>query len=683
MKWGLFMEKLSMKFWDGIRVGFGILGAISVLYGIFSGNIISAFLGLVILLIVYYFSQRNSRIKEAWLNHYLDTVVRNIERANNYAVQRIPVGIAVFDKEGRLQWKNELFSAWVGGKAEDGDLMSKVLPPPENNFDTISLKDAEKQVKIADRFFNMLVRRIQTSADGEQDTGLVIYLMDNTDRERQKKRYEAEKVCFAYLQFDNFNDVMKGLNESIRANLAVEVTKAIGEWAEEMQGVFLRYADDLYMVSISRKALEDTVARKFDVLDKVREIKVGNKIPPTISIGVASDERGLLALSQKAQSGLDLALGRGGDQAVVSLGGEMLFFGAKSSVQAKSTRVRARVVSQAIHELMVNADKVFVMGHVNEDYDAIGAALGVAKMAMSLNKETYIVTSGQGTSLVRMEDIVAEADQAYAAVLVTEERAIEHITPGSILILVDHHRAMLSASQKVLERIERRVIIDHHRRSEDAIKNAILFYMEPSSSSTSELVTEMLHYFDDTMEFTKLEASALYAGILVDTKNFAVQTGERTFEAAAFLRRSGADPKVVSQLFKDDQATVRQRAKLISESRIPYPGLAVSIYRQAPEGQNTSVIIAQTADELLTMDDISVSVVMSEAPDGLGISARSDGTVNVQVMMEELGGGGHQTVAGVKVLDVTADEIEVKIIAMAKTQMEERDTDESNITTGR
>ena len=677
------MEKVSKRFWDNLRMVIGILGSVAVLFGIFKGDLVFAFVGFIVLLIVYYFSQRNSRIKEAWLNHYLDTVVRNIERANNYAVQRIPVGIAVFDKEGHLQWKNELFATWVGGKADEGDSMSQVLPPPENNFATISLKDSEKQIKIADRSFNMLVRRIQTSADGEHDTGIVIYLIDITDRERQRKRYEAEKVCFAYLQFDNFNDVMKGLNESIRANLAVEVTKAIGQWAEEMQGVFLRYADDLYMVSISRKALEETIARKFDVLDRVREIKVGNKIPPTISMGVASDERGLLGLSQKAQSGLDLALGRGGDQAVVSIGGEMLFFGAKSSVQAKSTRVRARVVSQAIHELMVNADKVFVMGHVNEDYDAIGASLGVAKMAMSFHKETYIVTSGQGTSLGRMEDLATETDQAYAAVLVNEDQAMEHITPNSLLILVDHHRPMLSASQKVLKAIERRVIIDHHRRSEDAIKNAILFYMEPASSSTSELVTEMLHYFDDTMEFTTLEASALYAGILVDTKNFAVQTGERTFEAAAFLRRSGADPGVVSQLFKDDQATVMERARLISQARIPYPGLAISIYRSAPEGQNTSVIIAQTADELLTMDDINVSVVMSEAADGLGISARSDGNINVQIMMEELGGGGHQTVAGVKVKGITADEMEVKIIAMAKKQLEEREADENNITTGR
>ena len=677
------MEKVSKRFWDNLRMVIGVLGSVAVLFGVFKGDLVFAFVGFIVLLIVYYFSQRNSRIKEAWLNHYLDTVVRNIERANNYAVQRIPVGIAVFDKEGHLQWKNELFATLVGGKADEGDPMSQVLPPPENNFATISLKDSEKQIKIADRSFNMLVRRIQTSADGEQDTGIVIYLIDITDRERQRKRYEAEKVCFAYLQFDNFNDVMKGLNESIRANLAVEVTKAIGQWAEEMQGVFLRYADDLYMVSISRKALEETIARKFDVLDRVREIKVGNKIPPTISMGVASDERGLLGLSQKAQSGLDLALGRGGDQAVVSIGGEMLFFGAKSSVQAKSTRVRARVVSQAIHELMVNADKVFVMGHVNEDYDAIGASLGVAKMAMSFHKETYIVTSGQGTSLGRMEDLATETDQAYAAVLVNEDQAMEHITPNSLLILVDHHRPMLSASQKVLKAIERRVIIDHHRRSEDAIKNAILFYMEPASSSTSELVTEMLHYFDDTMEFTTLEASALYAGILVDTKNFAVQTGERTFEAAAFLRRSGADPGVVSQLFKDDQATVMERARLISQARIPYPGLAISIYRSAPEGQNTSVIIAQTADELLTMDDINVSVVMSEAADGLGISARSDGNINVQIMMEELGGGGHQTVAGVKVKGITADEMEVKIIAMAKKQLEEREADENNITTGR
>jgi len=377
-------------------------------------------------------------------------------------------------------------------------------------------------------------------------------------------------------------------------------------------------------------------------------------------------------------------LGRGGDQAVIAQsGGEVQFFGAKGSVQAKNTRVRARIVAQAIHELMMSAENVFIMGHVNEDYDSLGASLGVAKMAMSLNKECYIVSSGQGSSLGRMEEVSQADSKQYLSIVINEDEALKHVKDGSLLILVDHHRTMLCASLKVFQAIKKRIIIDHHRRAEDAIKEVILQYMEPSTSSTSELVTEILQYFDDRMQFTSVEATALYAGILVDTKNFAVQTGERTFEAAAFLRRNGADPKIVSQLFKDDEETILKRAQLITDMKTPIPGLAYSVYRNAPIDSDVSTVVAQAADELLTMDDINVSVVMSENQNGVSMSARSDGGVNVQTMMEELGGGGHQTVAGVQIKDVTADELIPKVIALAKAQLEEIDKNESNITTGR
>lgn len=637
--------------------------------------------GLVILLGVYYFSKKKYQNKEVWFNHYLDTVVRNIERANNYAIQQMPVGIAVFEMDGKLQWKNELFQTWVGAKAVEGSLLGDILPPPDNNFDTLSLRDAEKQIKINDRFFKMTVRRILTQEKGDNFTGLVLYLMDITDKERQKKKFDDELVCVAYVQFDNYSDVMKGLNESMRANVVVEVNKVISNWAEEHNGIFVRYAEDLYNVAFHKAALKDNIAHKFDILDKVREIKAGNKRPPTISISVACEEKNLQLLGQRAQSGLDLALGRGGDQAVVSIAGEMQFFGGKSPVQAKSTRVRARIVSQAIHELMLGADKIFVMGHINEDYDSLGAAIGVAKMAFSLAKEAYIVSSGQGYSLEKMREMAKENGEVYNSIIIDGATALTQATPKSLLVLVDHHRVMMSASQEVLAAISKKVIIDHHRRAEDLIKNSILLYMEPSSSSTSELVTELITYFDDRLELSGTEASALYAGIVVDTKNFAVQTGERTFEAAAYLRRNGADPSLVHQLFKDDKATVLQRAKLVADARVPIPGMAISVYKNAPNANNTSVIVAQTADELLTMSDIDVSVVMAETEDGgLSVSARSNGAVNVQVIMEELGGGGHQTVAGVQIKDAKAEDVEPQIIKLARKQIEERETNESNTT---
>lgn len=675
-------EKSRRNIWQSVRIGVALIGTVLVVYGICVNQALWTAVGFASVLLVYYLTFRSNRLREAWFNHSMTTVVRNIERANNYAVQRIPIGIGVFDKEGHLQWRNRLFNEYVTVDAPSGTALEKILPPPENNFVTLRLRDAEKQIKIGDRIYQMLVRRIQITDDPADDTGIVLYLTDITDRQRQKRRYEDGRPVVAYVQFDNYDDAMKGLNENERASLLVDVTKAIGGWVDEVHGYFQKCTEDLYVVGLSWKGLNETIGKKFPVLDKIREIKTSSRINPTISIGVGAVGKNLSEMSQKAQASLDLALGRGGDQAVVNIEDEMHFYGARGSVQAKNTRVRARIVAQAIHELMTNADQVMVMGHANEDYDALGSAIGVAKMALTLGKSCCIVNSGQGSSLKKLETVSKDQSDRYLSLIVDEEEALKRLTPGCILVLVDHHRAMLSAAPKVLQAVKKRIIIDHHRRAEDAIKDVMLQYMEPSTSSTCEMVTEILQYFQNRMSFSEVEATALYAGILVDTKNFAVQTGERTFEAAAFLRRNGADPHMVSQLFKDDENTVLTRAKIITEMKTPLPGLALSVHKCSAQDKDTSVIVAQAADELLTMDDIHVSVVLSENEKGVSISARSDGSVNVQVMMEELGGGGHQTVAGVQVKDVKAEDLVPKVIALAKEQMKESDTDESDSAAG-
>ncbi len=675
-------EKTQRNLWQWVRIAVAIIGSVLVISGILINQAICTAGGFVAVMLVFYLTFRSNRLREAWFNHSMTTVVRNIERANNYASQRIPIGIGVFDKEGHLQWRNRLFNEYVAVEMPLGTPFEKVLPPPDNNFAALRLRDAEKQLKIGDRVYQMLVRRIQITENPEDDTGLALYLMDITDRERKKKKYEEEHPVVAYVQFDNYDDAMKGLNENERASVVVDVTKAIGSWVEEVNGYFQKYTEDMFVVGLSRKGLNETIKKKFLVLDRVRDIKSGNRTTPTISIGVAAEGRNLAEMSQKAQAALDLALGRGGDQAVVQIGEDMSFYGARGSVQAKNTRVRARIVAQAIHELMTGADQVFVMGHANEDYDALGAAIGVAKMALTLQKSCCIVTSGHGPSLKKLETVSKDQSDRYLSLFVDEDEALKRITPGSILVLVDHHRAMLSAAPKMLQAIRRRIIIDHHRRAEDAITDVMLQYMEPSTSSTCEMVTEILQYFEDKLQLSEVEATALYAGIVVDTKNFAVQTGERTFEAAAFLRRNGADPHLVSMLFKDDEHTVLTRARIITEMQQPLPGLAVAVHSCSCTDKDTPIIVAQAADELLTMDDIRVSVVFSQNENGVSISARSDGSVNVQVMMEELGGGGHQTVAGVQVKGVTAAELMPKVIELAKEQMKESDTDEGNPVAG-
>ncbi len=678
-------EKTRENLWVSVRIATALLGTVAVACGLWYNQAFLTAAGFVAVLLVYVFSFRSSRLREAWVNHSMTTVVRNIERANNYASQRIPIGIGVFDKKGQLQWRNRLFNEYVTVEAPPGTPLEKILPPPDNNFAALKLRDGEKQVKIGDRIYQMLVRRIQVTDNPQDDTGLALYLSDITDRQRQKKRYEDERPVVAYVQFDNYDDAIKGLNENDRASLLVDVTKSIGNWVEAVGGYFQKSSEDSYVVGLNRKGLTETIGKKFAVLDKVREIKSASRINPTISIGVAADGKNLYEMSQKAQAALDLALGRGGDQAVVQLGDDTNFYGARGSVQAKNTRVRARIVAQAIHELMTSADQVFIMGHANEDFDALGSGIGVAKMALALHKTCYIVNSGQGSSLKKLEAVSQGHSDPYMSLIVDEEEALERITPGSILVLVDYHRPMLTAAPKVLQAIRKRIIIDHHRRAEDAIRDAMLQYMEPSTSSASEMVTEILQYFESKMPFTEVEATALYAGIVVDTKNFAVQTGERTFEAAAFLRRNGADPRMVFQLFKDDENTVRTRARIITEMQQPLPGLAVSIHKCSAQDKDVPVIVAQAADELLTMDDIHTSVVLSENENGVSISARSDGNINAQVMMEELGGGGHQTVAGAQVKGVTAEQLMPRVLALYQEQnqeLKESESDESDSIAG-
>lgn len=639
--------------------------------------------------LLYYYNKKSLRSKEVRFNSYLDTVVRNIERTNHHAVQNLDIGMAVFAKDGKLQWKNELFSKYVGTKNLEGKRPEDVLPLPANAFDTLSVKDGERLIQIEDRYYNLKHCRVQTSEKGEKKgTGLMVYLSDVTDFELLRQKYDNEKLCLAYVRFDNYEDVMKGMSETTRANISGEVNEVLSKWAEEENGFISRSNKELCLIGFNQAVLRDLMEQKFPVLDSVREIHVGNKITPTVSIGIACEGDNLEELSQNAVKALDLALGRGGDQVVVAVDGGTQFFGGTTTVTAKSTRVRARIVAHTIHEQIIAADKVFVMGHMMEDFDSIGSAIGVAKMALSLQKETYIVVSGETDALDKIKEMLQrdelkliQDDEQYLELMLEGPEAMAHITPGSLLFLVDHHRPMLCASKEVMEAIPKRIIIDHHRRAEDAIKETVLQYMEPSSSSTSELVTELVGYFNDRLEFTKGEATALYAGIVVDTKNFAVQTGERTFEAAALLRRSGADPTVVRQLFKDDMETFQIRSRLIAEAESPEPGLIVSVYEQAPKEAKSSVIAAQTADTMVAISGIYVSVVIVEYVDGsLGISARSDGTVNVQIIMEELGGGGHQTVAGVQLDNKRAVDIMPQIISLAKKQLEEIDNNEIDLT---
>ena len=398
---------------------------------------------------------------------------------------------------------------------------------------------------------------------------------------------------------------------------------------------------------------------KFTILDEVRETTSKQNVPLTLSIGVGTGVSSLPELGTQAQSSLDLALGRGGDQvAIKQPNGKVKFYGGKTNPVEKRTRVRARVISHALKELVVESDKVLIMGHRNPDMDAIGAAIGILKVAQMNKREGYIVYNKNeiDTGVQRLMEEIKQNEDMYNR-FISPEQAYEIATDDTLLVVVDTHKPSMVIDERLLNRIENVIVIDHHRRGEEFIKNPLLVYMEPYASSTAELVTELLEYQPKNGKIQMLEATALLAGIIVDTKSFTLRTGARTFDAASYLRSHGADTVLVQRFLKEDINTYIKRAKIIENVYFYRDGIVISKGKE--DVYCDHVLIAQAADTLLTMDGVIASFVISKKTDqSIGISARSLGEINVQVIMEKLEGGGHLTNAATQLYDVSLDEAE-------------------------
>ena len=635
-------------------------------------------LGLVAVLIVIWLAKRRQRKRELKLARYLDDITNNIERATFFALSELPIAIAVFDEKGGLRWQNNLLAEWFFDREKFDDI-NDVLPGL--SLEKIEADKGEIIYKKEEKIYNIFHRKVQMDeATGEKI--LLLYIRDITQVENMRLKFDESRLVVAHLQFDNYNNVLKGLSDSQRENVKAEVNKLVGAWVEEVNGFYRQHTDDMYFVVMHRKSLEEEMKKKFEILDRMRGIKMGNKLPVTFSFGVSCDGENVVDIGEKAQSCLDMALSRGGDQVAVSFDGNISFFGGMTMAQEKNTRVGARSAAHVIKEIISNAEMVFVAGHINEDFDSIGAAVGVAKMAMIVGRPVYIINSEQGMALTKFKEL-AEPYDNYKDILITDDEAVGDVPAGSLLVLVDHHRPVLCAAPKLLKTVKNKIIIDHHRRAEDFISDTIFTYQEPAASSSCELVTELLTYFDDNVEYNRLEASILYAGIVVDSKNFALQTGARTFEAAATLRLAGADPSMVRQLFSEDIELVKNKAKIVENIEILFDGIIGMASVRLPAKGQSSVAIAQVADSMLNMEGIKASFVLGQLEEEVVVSARSTGKINVQLIMEELGGGGHQTVAGVKIKNADIEELKTQIIELVSKQMEETETNENNITARR
>ncbi len=497
---------------------------------------------------------------------------------------------------------------------------------------------------------------------GEGETAsLLLYFIDVTDYEELKETYEREKLSIALVSVDNYDELIN-VAEDWQVELISQIDKFIRGWATKIGAAITRYKDHLYSFTMTRDCYDALKKDNFAILDEARKIDAGADFPVTLSIGVGMGGESPAESDRYAQDALDIALGRGGDQAVVKNIQDLEYYGGKTQGVEKSNKGKSRLIAHALRALMNQSSRVFIMGHKNPDMDCFGAALGVSRIARTVGKDTYILLGNYDDS---MEDMVQDAKDTGDYEFVSEERALSLYKDNSLVVVVDTHRPGLVESMDLVEMTEKVVVIDHHRRAEDLLPHQVLTYMEPYASSASELVAEVVQYACEKKTLSKVEADGLLAGIMLDTNRFAVKAGVRTFEAASWLRRNGADLQTVRRYFQANAENFRIRAACVAGAKIVDGRIAMSIH----EGQNVNaqIVNSQVADELLTIKGIEASFVAGQDERGeTVVSARSLGSINVQRLMEKFGGGGHLNTAGCRVKE-TPEEILAEIEEFFKT----------------
>lgn len=585
---------------------------------------------------------------------YMETLSLRVKKAGQEVINGLPVGVLLYNEDRNVEWHNPFVARMLGVESAVGEPLHELLPGLKMPRD----REARQEVTVGDRHY--LVR-----IDPEER---LLYITDETELRQLRQAREEEQPVLGNIQLDNLDEATQGMDDQARAVLVGQVTADLSEWAARYGLYLRRMASDKYLFVANKRTLRLLEQSRFDILDEVREHTIDHKLPITLSMGVAAGTADLVELGAMAQSSLDIALGRGGDQVAVKEGDRLTFYGGKSDAVEKRTRVRARVISHALRDLIRESDNVLILGHRVPDMDAVGAAVGMMKAVRVAGKEGFIVHEGSNPSIQRLMELIDE-HKTMREWFVPPGEALAMVGPRTLLVVVDTHRASMTIEPKLVQSCDRVVVIDHHRRSEEFINDAILVYLEPYASSTCELVTELLQYFDERLRMDVLEATALLAGIVVDTNHFTVRTGSRTFEAAGFLRRNGADAALIREMLKENLDEYLQKADIIRRAKILFGSVAVA---SAEPGRKVSpLLVAQTADALLEMNGITASFVLAERPDGLiGISARSLGDINVQLVMERLGGGGHLTNAAAQ-MEGTIGEAEDRLIRILQEMEKE------------
>lgn len=626
-------------------------------------------IGIFLLAYLIYYNLKTSNIRREEWTRYIEGLSSDIDSATKYAVLNLPIPLTILEFDGTITWYNPKFLDVVERK----DLLEKNIQDiiPSLTLRNI-LQNEDQSLKIIEvdgRYFKTLHNIVKLPKAHTSNYIIMLYWVEVTGCQQISKKYEEEQIVIGNIQIDNYDDVMQSVEEAKQSLVVAEIEHALSLWIGKINGFMRKYAKDKFIVVFHYKYLDMLQSKKFDILDDIREINEGNQIPITLSAGIGVAGETLMQTWEFANNAKDLALGRGGDQVVLKKGDKISFYGGKAKAVEKRTKVKARVISHALRQLIDESTNVIVMGHKMSDLDAVGAALGIYRAARNRDKDAYIVINESNPAITTLLDKIYQIEE-YEGVIIDCDEAKGKIGRRSLLVVVDTHRPNFTECPDILALADKVVIIDHHRRGTEYIDNTVLAYHEPYASSTCELVTEILSYMDDKINILQIEAEALLAGIAIDTKNFTFKTGVRTFEAASILRRAGADTTSVKQLFEDDFNTVISRAETVKKAEIIYDTIAISTVEN--DSDDSQLIAAQAADELLGIKGITASFVLGVKNDTMiFISGRSMGDINVQVILEMLGGGGHMTVAGAQIEDTSLEEVRERLEKAIEEYFEE------------
>lgn len=575
---------------------------------------------------------------------------------------------ALADEDGRVIWMNQAFQDVMEEVKGSRKNLLAMFPEMTRTDLAVDGEISSVHTSYGEHKFRLDLHPMYVSGTEEEEIKaivgrqkmLAIYLFDETEILRYRQEITDEKMVAGLIYLDNYEEALESVEEVRRSLLTALIDRKINKYVGAMDGIVKKMEKDKYFFTIKQKYVEQIQEERFAILEDVKAVNIGNEMAVTLSIGMGMNGDSYSQNYDYARVAIDMALGRGGDQAVLKDGSKIQYYGGKSQQLEKATRVKARVKAHALRELMETKDRLLIMGHKLSDIDSFGAAIGIYRIATALNKKSHIIINEVTSSVQPMMNRFLDNPEYPEDLFLTGSQAAELVDSNTMLVVVDVNRPSITDAPELLRMVKTIVVLDHHRQSSEIISNAVLSYVEPYASSACEMVAEVLQYIADGIKIKSAEADAMYAGIVIDTHNFTNQTGVRTFEAAAYLRRNGADVTRVRKLFRDDMVDYKAKAAAIASAEVFREAFSIGVCPS--DGlQSPTIVGAQAANELLEIRGIKASVVLTEYHNTIYVSARSIDEVNVQVMMEQLGGGGHRTIAGAQLEGVTVDEAKNRV----------------------